>query len=166
RDKNVDIKGRITSNSTYIMMKPNLEDMYKLLAIEYGHTQPFIKIKNDLINWQGQNQEHHAFEESSYNFVHAKTSDEVDAIFEAIFELSLNMFEQDRVKYRKHIKAKRNRHDKLVKKLNNPDFMDNAPPKVRNRFQMEKAALELKLKKSERYMRIIDEVEKVEEGVK
>src|SRR5690606_21498462 len=107
-----------------------LEDMYDVIADRYGYTESFKKVKNDLINWQGQNQEHHAFDESSYNFVHAKTSGEVEEIFESIFELSLRIFKKNRDKYKKHIKQCMIRQNTLISKLNNPSFVDKVPQEV------------------------------------
>ncbi|TFW16044.1 hypothetical protein E4L96_17160 [Massilia arenosa] len=59
-------------------------------VIAYDRTY-FEVIKQDLVNWSGQNQEHHAFDESSLNFVHSKTSVEVFRIYDAIrlFECQL-----------------------------------------------------------------------------
>ncbi|PJY96156.1 ATP-binding protein [Pseudomonas donghuensis] len=52
----------------------------------------FDLIKNDLVNWGGQNQEHHAFDEGSLNFVHSKTSKEVIRIYDAIRLLECQLF--------------------------------------------------------------------------
>lgn len=44
------------------------------------------------MNWRGQNQEHHAFEEGSLNFVHSKTSKEVVKIYDALRLLQCQLF--------------------------------------------------------------------------
>jgi len=56
----------------------------------------FDLIKGDLINWSGQNQEHHAFSEASYNFVHSKTSNEITDIYQAILYLELLLLPKQR----------------------------------------------------------------------
>lgn len=60
-----------------------------LLAYDPVH---FNLIKNDLVNWAGQNQEHHAFDEGSLNFVHSKTSKEVVRVYDAIRLLECQLF--------------------------------------------------------------------------
>jgi DNA sulfur modification protein DndD len=59
--------------------------------ISYDLTH-FRLIKSDLVNWRGQNQEHHAFEEGSLNFVHSKTSKEVVKIYDALRLLQCQLF--------------------------------------------------------------------------
>lgn len=75
-----------------IYLQISLEKTFSLVepCIAYNLTH-FNLIKNDLINWGGQNQEHHAFDEASLNFVHAKTSGEILQIYDAIrlFECQL-----------------------------------------------------------------------------
>ena len=76
--------------------------MYLQVSLEHTFSlvEPFIDydlsyfnfIKNDLVNWGGQNQEHHAFDEGSLNFVHAKTSGEVLRIYDAIRFLECQLF--------------------------------------------------------------------------
>jgi DNA sulfur modification protein DndD len=46
------------------------------------------------VNWGGQNQEHHAFDEGSLNFVHSKTSKEVVKIYDAIRFFECQLFTQ------------------------------------------------------------------------
>jgi DNA sulfur modification protein DndD len=54
----------------------------------------FDLIKQDLVNWSGQNQEHHAFDEANLNFVHSKTSKEVVKIYDAIRLFECQLFPQ------------------------------------------------------------------------
>ena len=78
------------------------KSMYLQVSLEHTFTlvEPFIDydlshfnfIKNDLVNWGGQNQEHHAFDEGSLNFVHSKTSSEVSRIYDAIRFLECQLF--------------------------------------------------------------------------
>lgn len=95
----VDLSLEITGNfSSRDFQNPNmiritLESMYAALLrnLNGRHEQVNI-IKKDLLNWSMQNQEHHAFNENSYNIVHSKTSHEIKNIFEAIrkFEIQLS----------------------------------------------------------------------------
>ncbi|KIH80567.1 AAA family ATPase [Pseudomonas batumici] len=78
------------------------KSMYLQVSLEHTFSlvEPFIDydlsyfnfIKNDLVNWGGQNQEHHAFGEGSLNFVHSKTSSEVVKIYDAIRYLECQLF--------------------------------------------------------------------------
>lgn len=75
-----------------IYLQLSLEKTFALVEphISYNRQQ-FDFIKKDLVNWSGQNQEHHAFDDDSLNFVHSKTSKEVVKIYDAIrlFECQL-----------------------------------------------------------------------------
>ena len=78
------------------------KSMYLQISLEHTFSlvEPYIDydlsyfnfIKNDLVNWSGQNQEHHAFDEGSLNFVHSKTSNEVVKIYDAIRYLECQLF--------------------------------------------------------------------------
>ena len=76
-----------------IYLQISLEKTFALVepCIAYDLTH-FNLIKNDLVNWSGQNQEHHAFDEDSLNFVHSKTSNEVIKIYNAIRLLECQLF--------------------------------------------------------------------------
>lgn len=74
-------------------LQVSLEHTFSLVEtfIDYDLSY-FNLIKNDLVNWTGQNQEHHAFDEGSLNFVHSKTSSEVLRIYDAIRFLECQLF--------------------------------------------------------------------------
>lgn len=76
-----------------IYLQISLEKTFGLVEthISYDLTH-FNLIKNDLVNWGGQNQEHHAFDEAGLNFVHSKTSKEVIKIYDAIRLLECQLF--------------------------------------------------------------------------
>jgi DNA sulfur modification protein DndD len=90
---------RITANFNKSQLK---KSMYLQVSLEHTFTlvEPFIDydrshfdfIKKDLVNWGGQNQEHHAFDEGSLNFVHSKTSSEVLKIYDAVRFLECQLF--------------------------------------------------------------------------
>lgn len=73
---------QISLESTFRLVEP-------LIAYDLQH---FNLIKSDLVNWGGQNQEHHAFDEGGLNFVHSKTSKEVVKIYDAIRLLECQLF--------------------------------------------------------------------------
>lgn len=73
---------QISLEKTFALVEPRL-------AYDLTH---FDLIKNDLVNWSGQNQEHHAFDDASLNFVHSKTSKEVIRIYDAIRMLECQLF--------------------------------------------------------------------------
>lgn len=79
--------------SMYLQL--SLEKTFALVEphIAYDRTH-FDFIKQDLVNWSGQNQEHHAFDEESLNFVHSKTSNEVVKIYDAIRLFECQLFTQ------------------------------------------------------------------------
>lgn len=78
-----------------IYLQLSLEKTFTLVEphIAYDRVH-FDFIKQDLVNWGGQNQEHHAFDEESLNFVHSKTSKEVVKIYDAIRFFECQLFTQ------------------------------------------------------------------------
>jgi DNA sulfur modification protein DndD len=71
----------------------SLEKTFRLIEENISYDKRYFDlIKNDLINWGGQNQEHHAFDEFGFNFVHSKTSDEISKIYDAIRMLECQLF--------------------------------------------------------------------------
>lgn len=76
-----------------VYLQVSLEKTFSLIepVLTYDPVH-FNLIKNDLVNWAGQNQEHHAFDEGSLNFVHSKTSKEVVRIYDAIRLLECQLF--------------------------------------------------------------------------
>ncbi|EFQ63150.1 hypothetical protein PFWH6_2827 [Pseudomonas fluorescens WH6] len=92
-------------------LQVSLEHTFDLILpyIDYDLSH-FNVIKKDLVNWRGQNQEHHAFDEGSLNFVHSKTSSEVLRIYDAIRFLECQLFaaekKESRVKYLAEVNEK------------------------------------------------------------
>ena len=75
---------QLSLEKTFALVEPHI-------AYDRAH---FDLIKQDLLNWSGQNQEHHAFDEGSLNFVHSKTSNEVVKIYDAIRLFECQLFTQ------------------------------------------------------------------------
>jgi len=88
----------------------------------------FNLIKNDLINWGGQNQEHHAFDEGSLNFVHSKTSEEVIKVYNAIRLLECQLF--PRQKKASSINLLNDINVKITRLSGKIDKLDKAPVEV------------------------------------
>ncbi|MFC0213208.1 AAA family ATPase [Paenibacillus chartarius] len=113
------------------LLKPTLESIYAAFSKYFPNDPDLSLIKNDLINWSAQNQEHHSFDENSYNFVHAKNSDEIEKIFVAIQKVSFKLFpkrEMERLNKRKiQLIAQ---YESLVRKYENEDFRKKAPREV------------------------------------
>lgn len=129
----------------------SLEATYKLIEKDLSWDSTYINIlKRDLINWSGQNQVHHAFDESNYNFVHSKTSTEVSAIFEALKLVEIQLFPEEMIDTlnmeRDELIAQRAR---LVTKTDNPSFIQRAPTEVVKQYK-------------DRITFIEDEIERVE----
>lgn len=94
-DKGLSITAQFAKQSVKnnMFLQLSLEKTFALIEpyIKYDLTH-FDTIKNDLVNWRGQNQEHHAFDEGSLNFVHSKTSKEIVKIYDAIRFLECQLF--------------------------------------------------------------------------
>ncbi|OIJ14889.1 hypothetical protein BKP35_05495 [Anaerobacillus arseniciselenatis] len=127
-DKEHKITGKFSKGVPSNLLKPTLESIYDVLVDNLGSNSCIQKIRKDLINWRGQNQEHHAFEENSYNFVHSKTSDEVKIVFEAVRDLADLLFTEKQIDYvESSIQELERVFRSLEAKLNNSGFITNAP---------------------------------------
>lgn len=113
------------------LLKPSLESIYTVFSKNFPDDQDLVLIKNDLINWSGQNQEHHSFDEHSYNFVHSKSSDEILKIYTAVQRLSFKLFPQrelERLNKRKNQLIAQ--YETLMRKNNDENFRSRAPKEV------------------------------------
>ena len=149
------IENRITITANFnksqlkksIYLQVSLERTFSLVEpfIEYDLSH-FNFIKNDLINWSGQNQEHHAFDEGSLNFVHSKTSGEVLRIYDAIRFLECQLFPAKKKESGERHLAELN--EKIERGLRKSATLANAPADVQQEHQamlnaLEKRAVEL-----------------------
>lgn len=144
---------KVTANFNKSQLKKN---MYLQVSLEYTFTlvEPFIDydlshfnfIKNDLVNWGGQNQEHHAFDEGSLNFVHSKTSSEVLRIYDAIRFLECQLFTRRKKESGEKYLAEVN--EKIERSRRRLAGLARAPEEVQKEHQavlkaLEKRAVEL-----------------------
>ncbi|UST72310.1 AAA family ATPase [Pseudomonas siliginis] len=128
-------------------LQVSLEDTFSLVEpfIDYDLSY-FNFIKNDLVNWSGQNQEHHAFDEGSLNFVHSKTSSEVVKIYDAIRYLECQLFAAK--KKESGIKCLAELNDDIAWRQHKLSRLDKAPEEVQKEHlralnAIEKRAVEL-----------------------
>ncbi len=119
-----EISGNFSNLEKGNLLKPSLEKIYRdIIFNEFGNNKN-LKIIRDGLNWSIQNQEHHTFDENAYNVVHAKTSDEVKIIFEAINAFVFVLFQEREEKrieqnIKLFVKQKKNKR-KLIKKIGIP----------------------------------------------
>ncbi|WP_413729609.1 MULTISPECIES: AAA family ATPase [unclassified Shewanella] len=127
----------------------SLEATYREFAKSLnGNVDTFNYLKNDLINWGGQNQEHHAFDEYNYNFSHATTSLEVQTIYEKLWVLEAQLNQEQTVEKLNIEKAEHERiREQTTRQLANQGFVDNADQKLVQdcRDRLERANRELRL---------------------
>lgn len=143
----------VTGNFNKSQLKKN---MYLQVSLEHTFSlvEPFIDydlsyfnfIKNDLVNWGGQNQEHHAFDEGSLNFVHSKTSGEVLKIYDAIRLLECQLFPARKKEFGEKYFAEVN--EKIERSRRKLAALAEAPVRVQMDHQaalkaLEKRAIEL-----------------------
>lgn len=128
-----------------IYLQISLEKTFALVEqyIAYDLTH-FNLIKNDLINWSGQNEVHHAFDEASLNFVHSKTSKEVIKIYDAIRLLECQLFP-----VKKQVSCQRLLQEltkQIARSVQKNESLDKAPAEVQHAAERR---LALKRKRAE-----------------
>ncbi|CAH7161480.1 Recombination protein RecF [Vibrio chagasii] len=127
----------------------SLEATYREFAKSLnGNVDTFNFLKNDLINWSGQNQEHHAFDEYNYNFSHATTSSEVQTIYEKLWVLEAQLNNEQTIEKLNNEKAEHERiREQTTRQLANQGFVNNADQKLVKscRDRLERANSELRL---------------------
>lgn len=133
-------KGVSKGNWLQISLEKTYGHVYQLLNWD---TSNLDVIKKDLINWDGQNQEHHAFDEGRYNFVHSKTSQEVAGIYDAVINLELQLFPNEfQERLTKEKGDAENWLNRVSQDLANPNILDNAPAGHIESLNNRKATLE------------------------
>lgn len=139
-------------------LQVSLEHTFKLVEpfIDYDLSH-FNSIKNDLVNWGGQNQEHHAFDEGSLNFVHSKTSGEVLKIYDAIRFLECQLFMDKKKESGERYLAEVN--EKLEKSRRKLAGLARAPEEVQKEQQAGLKALE------KRFIELTQELQFIERCV-
>lgn len=110
----------------------SLEATYAKVAESLGeNVTTFNFLKNDLINWGAQNQEHHAFDEYNYNFSHSTTSVEVQSIYEKLWVLEAQFKPTETVEKLNREKSELEKtKQRLVQILSNENFVEKARHEV------------------------------------
>ena len=83
-ENNVELKGTLKPNEFHISIEPSLGAIYRVLNEKLIDNEHLKILHHDEINYQGINQEHHSFDEYNFNFIHSRTSHEVQKIFNAV----------------------------------------------------------------------------------
>ncbi len=151
----------VTANFNKSQLK---KSMYLQVSLEHTFSlvEPFIDydlsyfnfIKNDLVNWGGQNQEHHAFDEGSLNFVHAKTSGEVLRIYDAIRFLECQLFTARKKESGEKFLAEVN--DKIEKGRRKLPGLVKAPEHVQKEHQAALSGLEKRAEELDQELQFIE----------
>src|SRR5690606_39804503 len=140
--------------STYLQV--SLEHTFSLVEpfIDYDLAH-FNFIKKDLVNWSGQNQEHHAFDEGSLNFVHSKTSGEVLRIYNAIRFLECQLFPARKKESGEKCLAEVN--EKIERSRRTLAGLAKAPVKVQMEHQAALEALEKRATELDQELQFIEQ---------
>lgn len=83
----IELKGTLKSNELHISIEPSLGSIYRELSKALPENEHLKILHQDDINYKGINQEHHSFDEYNFNFIHSRTSHEVQKIFDAVIGL-------------------------------------------------------------------------------
>lgn len=83
-EHNIELKGTLKPNEFHVAIEPSLGSIYRVLNEKLANNQHLRVLHNDEINYKGINQEHHSFDEFNFNFIHSRTSHEVQSIFDAV----------------------------------------------------------------------------------
>jgi DNA sulfur modification protein DndD len=83
-ENNIELKGYLRSNDFTVSVEPTLGSIYRALNEKLLNNDNLKILHQDEINFKGINQEHHSFDEFNFNFIHSRTSIEVQKIFEAV----------------------------------------------------------------------------------
>jgi DNA sulfur modification protein DndD len=152
----------VTANFNKSQLK---KSMYLQVSLEHTFSlvEPFIDydlsyfnfIKNDLVNWGGQNQEHHAFDEGSLNFVHSKTSGEVLRIYDAIRFLECQLFPARKKESGEKYFAELN--ERIKKSQRKLAGLAKAPAEVQKEHQAALGALEKRAVELDQELQFIEQ---------
>ena len=98
-ENNIELKGQLKPNNFNVSIAPTLGAVYRVLKEKLGENSNLQILHQDEINYKGINQEAHSFDEYNFNFIHSRTSLEVEKIFKAVIGL------QSDIEFLKHHEA-------------------------------------------------------------
>ncbi|HEX2867313.1 MAG TPA: AAA family ATPase [Ignavibacteriales bacterium] len=88
---NIELKGKFIRRQEQMLIEPTISDMYRELSNYLPNNKNLEFLYHNQINFQGLNQEHHSFDEFIFNFIHSKTSKEVEDIYTALINLNYDI---------------------------------------------------------------------------
>lgn len=83
-ENNIELSGTLKKSEFHVSIEPSLGAIYRELFAKLGENENLKVLHKDEINYKGINQEHHSFDEYNFNFIHSRTSNEVQKIFDAV----------------------------------------------------------------------------------
>ena len=83
-ENNIELTGTLRKNEYQVSIEPSLGSIYRVLESKLTGNANLMVLKRDEINYKGINQEHHSFDEYNFNFIHSRTSREVQNIFDSV----------------------------------------------------------------------------------
>lgn len=76
-ENNIQLTGTLKPNEFHVAIEPSLGSIYRVLKEKLTDNEHLKVLHTDEINYKGINQEHHSFDEFNFNFIHSRTSTEV-----------------------------------------------------------------------------------------
>jgi DNA sulfur modification protein DndD len=135
-DNSKELTGKFSRDIKSNLLKPSLESIYKILDEKFKDNHNINIIRKDLINREAQNQEHHTFDENSYNFVHSKNNSEIQEIFNAVRRFSYEIDKEiSIIKLECELAELTSRKTNKEVTLGKPGFLEKAPPSVVSEFK-------------------------------
>lgn len=145
-ERGEEIKGKFRRDQKSNLLKPSLESVYGVLERSFPNSKNLEVIRKDLINWQGQNQEHHTFDENSFNFVHSKNSNEVQIIYDAVRRFSYELNKELSIeRLEKELSELEERKLNKQTLLSNSNFINKAPASLVEKYKFELELIENKI---------------------
>jgi DNA sulfur modification protein DndD len=83
-ENNIQLTGTLKPTEFHVAIEPSLGSIYRVLKEKLTDNGHLKVLHTDEINYKGINQEHHSFDEFNFNFIHSRTSTEVQKIFDAV----------------------------------------------------------------------------------
>lgn len=145
-ERGEEIKGKFRRDQKSNLLQPSLESVYGVLERSFPNSKNLEVIRKDLINWQGQNQEHHTFDENSFNFVHSKNSNEVQIIYDAVRRFSYELNKELSIeRLEKELSELEERKLNKQTLLSNSNFINKAPASLVEKYKFELELIENKI---------------------
>lgn len=83
-ENHISLNGVLKPTEFHVSIEPTLRSIYRVLNENLVDNEHLKVLLDDEINYKGINQEHHSFDEFNFNFIHSRTSQDVQKIFDAV----------------------------------------------------------------------------------